>query len=99
MAENNKGRYNQRNYKRQYNKRPRRQEPERQQVKKKREGYMAKKCPFCNSEMRFRGPSDAAGATSWKCKNKRCGRTTWVRKNPVPPEPIVPVSAMLQVGS
>lgn len=50
----------------------------------------SKVCPFCGNEMRCRGASDAAGGISWKCRNKKCGRTTWERKVPKPPIPLVP---------
>ena len=57
--------------------------------KKKREGKMSKKCPHCGKEMVCKGPGDSAGATSWKCKNAKCGRRVWQWKVPVPPTPIV----------
>lgn len=50
----------------------------------------AKRCAYCNGVMRCRGAGDTAGSTSWKCRNKKCGRTTWTRKIPlVPPVPLV----------
>jgi hypothetical protein len=59
--------------------------------KKKKEGDVnAKKCPHCGSNMKCKGPGDTAGAVYWKCKDKRCGRTLWVRK-PAPKE-IVPLT-------
>lgn len=57
--------------------------------KRKKENPMAKKCPSCESEMRPRGASDCCGGLSWKCRNSKCGRTTWVFKLPItPPEPL-----------
>lgn len=60
--------------------------------KKRKENKNMKKCPYCSNEMKCRGASDVAGATSWKCRNKKCGRTSWVRKNPSPPTPLVATS-------
>lgn len=55
----------------------------------KREKKMTKKCLYCGGGMKSRGASDANGGSSWKCSNKKCGRTTWVWKVPVPPIPLV----------
>ena len=65
--------------------------------RKKKERKMSpnsKRCPYCGNEMRCRGASDSMGSTSWKCKNKKCGRTIWERKPVVAPEPVVPQSYM-----
>ena len=53
---------------------------------------VVKKCKFCNCEMKPRGASDAVGRRSWKCKNKKCGRTVWQEDKVLPPNPLVPVS-------
>ena len=50
----------------------------------------SRKCQYCGNEMRCRGASDSAGGVSWKCRNKKCGRTMWERKRPLAPEPLVP---------
>lgn len=60
--------------------------------KKKKMNANARRCPHCSHEMRPRGCSDVNGSLSWKCKNKKCGRTVWKREKPEPPEPVVPVS-------
>lgn len=65
--------------------------------KKKKERKMrpdSKRCPHCGNEMRCRGASDSMGGISWKCRNKKCGRTVWERKQVVPPTPVVPQSYM-----
>lgn len=54
----------------------------------------AKRCPHCGHEMRARGSGDAAGGYSWKCRNKKCGRRVWKRREVTPPEPLVPSSLM-----
>lgn len=74
-----------------FNRRPKNKK-ETPSERKKKEGKMSKKCAHCGSEMKPRGASDAAGGLSWKCRNKTCGRTVWIRKNPVPPTPLVPTS-------
>ena len=49
-----------------------------------------RKCLTCSSIMRPKGAGDIAGGIYWKCKNKKCGRTVWVRKYPLtPPIPLV----------
>lgn len=64
-------------------------------VKKKREREMSphsRKCPHCSGEMKCRGASDVSGGISWKCKSKKCGRTSWERRHPRPPIPLAPKS-------
>jgi hypothetical protein len=63
-----------------------------EQGKKKEKHMGAKKCPFCGYYMRCRGASGYAGETSWKCRNKKCGRTVWKRSEPKAPTPLVSVS-------
>ena len=53
---------------------------------------MGKRCQHCGGVMRARGSSDAVGSQSWKCRNKKCGRTEWKRHKVVPPKPLVPYS-------
>ena len=66
---------------------------QRNKRKKKREwNPMSKKCGHCGCEMRTRGASDAAGGLSWKCRNKKCGRTVWEHRIPKAPIPLVPAS-------
>jgi len=62
--------------------------------KKKKMNTNARRCPHCGHEMRARGCGDAAGGVSWKCRNKKCGRTVWERRNVTPPVPLVPTSLM-----
>lgn len=65
--------------------------------KKKKERKMSpnsRRCPHCGNEMKCRGASDSMGGISWKCRNKKCGRTVWERKPVAPPEPVVPQSYM-----
>jgi len=69
---------------------PRRNEFQKREGKKM--NVHAKRCPYCGYEMRARGCGDAAGGLSWKCKNKKCGRTVWKHSFPAPPEPVVPTS-------
>ena len=63
-----------------------------EQGKKKEKHMGAKKCPFCGYYMRCRGASGSAGEASWKCRNKKCGRTVWKRSEPKAPTPLAPVS-------
>ena len=49
----------------------------------------SKRCAYCGNEMRARGGGDAAGGGYWKCKNKKCGRTSWEWKKIAPPIPLV----------
>jgi hypothetical protein len=63
-----------------------------QKGNKKKKMSNAKKCPYCGYDMRHRGCGDAAGGYSWKCRNKKCGRTVWKRREVVPPEPVIPAS-------
>ncbi len=58
-------------------------------VKKKKEFKYMKKCTNCNSEMKPRGAADTCGSRSWKCRNKKCGRTLWEKTYPRPPVPLV----------
>ena len=44
-----------------------------------------KKCPHCNSPLRFRGPKNCVGAMYWKCRNKKCGRTLTIKKDFIGP--------------
>jgi len=48
-----------------------------------------KKCPYCNNVMRYKGSGDSSGWYYWKCKNKHCGRTVWVKK--MPPKEVIPL--------
>jgi tRNA(Ile2) C34 agmatinyltransferase TiaS len=61
---------------------------------KKKMKKNVRRCPHCGFAMRCRGASDSAGAISWKCRNKKCGRTVWERQEVKPPVPIFPVSYM-----
>ncbi len=65
---------------------------------KKKDMSKVKRCPHCGAEMRDRGASDACGGISWKCKNKKCGRTIWHRtaimKAPIP---VIPVNYMNKI--
>lgn len=75
----------------------RRSYDKRQKDKKKKERKMkasSKRCPHCGNEMRCRGASDSMGGTSWKCRNKKCGRTIWERRQAVAPGVVVPQSYM-----
>jgi len=68
---------------------------------KKKERKMKKhsrRCPHCGNEMRCRGASDSMGGISWKCRNKKCGRTIWERKKVIPPIPIVPQSLINKIN-
>lgn len=59
---------------------------------KRKEGkndMIAKKCPYCGNRMKYRGPKDTLGTMFWKCRNKQCGRTVSVRKDP--PKTVVPL--------
>ena len=58
--------------------------------KKKEENMNIKKCPFCGSDMKCRGPKDSAGTIFWKCRNNKCGRTLDVRKGP--PKEVIPLT-------
>ena len=66
--------------------------------RKKKERKMkasSKRCPHCSNEMRCRGASNSMGGISWKCRNNKCGRTIWQKKQiVVPPEPVVSQSYM-----
>jgi len=62
--------------------------------REKKEKMQMKKCPFCGCEMKPKGASDCAGGLSFKCKNKKCGRRVWTRKQALPPIPIVPSSRL-----
>lgn len=65
--------------------------------RKKKEGYMSKKCPHCDTEMKARGASDCNGSLSWKCRNPKCGKTVWTNNVPTtPPVPLAPTC--LNVG-
>lgn len=62
---------------------------------KKKDMSNVKRCPCCGHELRARGASDTSGSISWKCKNKKCGRTVWEKKIlTVPPTPLISVSYM-----
>jgi hypothetical protein len=39
----------------------------------------AKKCLYCGTHMKYKGPGNSAGAVYWKCRNKQCGRTLWIK--------------------
>ena len=54
----------------------------------------AKRCPHCGFVMRSRGASDTIGSLSWKCKNKKCGRTVWLRHKVKPAKPLIAMSQM-----
>jgi len=60
---------------------------------KEKEGKKLKKnmrrCPHCGNVMVCRGASDSIGSLSWKCKNRKCGRTIWERREVRPPIPVV----------
>lgn len=61
------------------------QDKEKEGVKK----MTGKKCQHCGSEMRARGAADGVGSVSWKCRNKKCGRTLWIRRElTAPPIPL-----------
>lgn len=84
-----------RKYKGQQNNRRNFKRNDYQKKKRKKEwDPRSKKCPHCANEMRLRGASDANGGRSWKCKNKKCGRTAWEHVMPKPPVPVVPVSLL-----
>lgn len=57
----------------------------------RKEKKLPKKCSYCGGDMICRGSSDALGSRSWKCHNKRCGRTVWQQVQAKPPVPLVPV--------
>jgi len=71
---------------------PRREYDKRHKKKERKMSPNSKRCPHCGNEMCARGASDVMGGTSWKCRNKKCGRTIWERKQFVVPEPVVPQS-------
>jgi tRNA(Ile2) C34 agmatinyltransferase TiaS len=80
---------------------PRKSYDKRPREKKEKERKMnpnSKRCPHCGNEMRCRGASDSMGGISWKCRNKKCGRTIWERKQAVAPEPVAPQSYMDKVN-
>lgn len=59
-------------------------------LKKKKEKKVELDCPYgCGGKLRPRGSGDAAGGYFFKCKNKKCGRTVWKRKDP--PKEVIPV--------
>ena len=64
----------------------------RREYKKKESGVKmnTKKCPHCGSNMKYKGPKDAAGTMYWKCRNKECGRTINFKKEPH--KPIIPLA-------
>ena len=70
-----------------HNKRP--YDRNRKKKKEKKMKANSKRCPYCGKEMRCRGSLGCAGATSWKCKNKRCGRTMYEKKRAMPPEQLI----------
>lgn len=76
-----------------YRKDNRNQNQKRPAPDKEKEGakkMKGKRCQHCGCEMRARGASDGFGSVSWKCRNKACGRTLWIRKERVtPPVPLV----------
>jgi len=56
----------------------------------KKEGDVdIKKCPFCKSPMKYKGPKNSHGVIYWKCRNKCCGRTVDYRSPP--PKNVVPL--------
>lgn len=60
--------------------------------KEKREGEIKmqqKKCPHCHSPLRYKGPKDGVGTIYWKCRNKKCGRTVELRREP--PKTVIPL--------
>jgi len=66
------------------------------EYRKESEGKMnVKKCPHCGNAMRYKGPKDSAGTMYWKCRNKTCGRTVSLRKDP--PKPIVPLTYLSRI--
>jgi len=76
-----------------YNKKRRHvKDKEGKEVKKRKKNV--RRCPHCGSVLRCRGGSDAIGGVSWKCRNKKCGRTVWDRREVQAPIPLVPVSYM-----
>ena len=72
------------------NRKPYRKEYKPKRIKK--EGELKtneKRCPYCNGRMKCRGPKNTVGTIYWKCKNKKCGRTTDYRKDP--PKEVIPL--------
>lgn len=94
MSEQNKKQYNNNNYKRRKKRYDKNRYNNDQKPKKKREYAMVKKCAHCGSPMKPRGSVGVVGALSWKCRNKKCGRTIKEFKKVKPPEPLVPVSVL-----
>jgi hypothetical protein len=37
------------------------------------------------------------GGISWKCRNKKCGRTVWERKPAAVPESVIPQSYLNRI--
>lgn len=56
----------------------------------------SKRC-VCGNEMCCRGASDTMGGISWKCRNKKCGRTIWERKPAAVPESVIPQSYLNRI--
>lgn len=60
--------------------------------REKKEGdtkMQEKRCPHCGGILRYRGPKDGVGTVYWKCRNKKCGRTVSVRRDP--PTEVIPL--------
>ena len=49
---------------------------------KKKEENMLNRCQYCGGRLKSKGPGDVSGWLYWKCRNKNCGRTRWIKKPP-----------------
>jgi hypothetical protein len=58
-------------------------------MEKKERVKMKMTCPKCKGNMKFRGPKDTVGTVYWKCRNKSCGRTVNIKKEP--PKTVTPL--------
>lgn len=63
---------------------------QKKEVERREKHIGAKRCPHCGHCMRARGASNSVGCLSWKCRNKKCGRTVWKKIDPTPPTPLAP---------
>ena len=72
-----------------YNKFHKREQEPRREKKEGENKMPEKRCPYCGGHLRCRGPKDGVGTIYWKCRNKKCGRTISLRRDP--PKEVIPL--------
>ncbi|MFA5048340.1 MAG: hypothetical protein WC516_04955 [Patescibacteria group bacterium] len=80
-----------------YNRFSRREQETRKEKKEGDIKIQEKKCPYCGGILRHRGPKDGAGTVYWKCRNKKCGRTVNLKKDP--PKEVIPLVYINKIRS